>query len=114
MQVSVSARHGSLQNGDHEIVEQKVEKLRRLYDRINAIEVTIDLEHLDNPSVEICVSAEHADDSVAKANATTVIAALDLAIPKIEQQLRRLKEKKTGHRATGHKHMDTPAVSDED
>jgi putative sigma-54 modulation protein len=114
MQVSVSARHGSLQNGDQELVEDKVKNLRRLYDRINAIEVTIDLEHRDNPSVEICVSAEHADDSVAKANASTVIAALDLAIPKIEQQLRRLKEKKTGHRASGHKHIDTPAVVDED
>ncbi len=114
MQVSVSARHGSLQNGDQEIVEQKVERFRRLYDRINAIKVTIDLEHIDNPNVEICVSAEHAEDSIAKADATTVIAALDLAIPKIEQQLRRLKEKKTGHRATGHKHMDTPAVADED
>ncbi len=114
MQVSVSARHGSLQNGDQQLVEEKVGKLRRLYDRVNAIEVTIDLEHLDNPTVEICVSAEHADDSVAKANATTVIAALDLAIPKIEQQLRRLKEKKTGHRATGHKHIDSPVIADED
>lgn len=114
MQVSVSARHGSLQNGDHELVEQKVEKLRRLYDRISAISVTIDLEPIDNPTVEICVSVEHADDCVAKAHASTVIAALDLAIPKMEQQLRRLKEKKTGHRATGHKHIDSPTVADED
>ena len=114
MQVSVSARHGSLQNGDHELVEQKVQKLRRLYDRINAITVMIDLEPIDHPTVEICVSAEHAEDSVAKTSATTVIAALDLTIPKIEQQLRRLKEKKTGHRATGHKHIDSPAVADED
>lgn len=114
MQVSVSARHGSLQPGDQQLIEEKVEKLRRLYDRVNAIEVTVDLERLDNPSVEICVSAELADDSVARADATTVIAALDLAIPKIEQQLRRLKEKKTGHRAVGHKHIDSPVATDED
>ena len=114
MQVSVSARHGSLQNGDQQLVEEKVEKLRRLYDRVNAIEVVIDLEHLDNPMVEINVSVEHADDCFARANATTVISALDLAIPKVEQQLRRLKEKKTGHRATGHKHIDAPTLSDED
>lgn len=114
MQVNVSARHGSLQAGDQELIVEKVEKLRRLFDRVNAIEVTVDLKQLDQPSVEIQVSAEHADDSVATAESTTVIAALDLAIPKVEQQLRRLKDKKTGHRATGHKHIDTTVTTDEE
>lgn len=114
MQVSVSARHGHLQPGDQELIEEKVAKLRRLYDRVNAIEATVDLEHLDNPSVEIQVSVEHADNCVATANATTVVAALDLAIPKVEQQLRRLKEKKTGHRATKHNHIDTSVAADEE
>lgn len=114
MQVSVSARHGSLQPGDHDLVAEKVEKLRRLYDRVNAIEVTVDLEHLEKPSVEILVSIEQADDCIATAEATTVMAALDLAIPKAEQQLRRLKQKKTGHRATGLKHIEAPTVVDDD
>jgi putative sigma-54 modulation protein len=114
MQVSVSARHGSLQPGDHDLVEEKVGKLRRLYDRVTAITVTIDLEHLEKPTVEILLSIEQADDCIATAEATTVIAALDLAIPKAEQQLRRLKEKKTGHRATGIKHMDAPMVGEEE
>ncbi len=113
MQVNVSARHGNLQPGDQQLVVEKTEKLRRLYDRINAIEVTIDLKQLDKPHVEIQVSIEHAEDCLATAEANTVIAALDAAIPKVEQQLRRLKEKKTGHRATGHKHID-PVVADED
>lgn len=112
MQVSVSARHGSLQSGDQQLIEEKVAKLRRLFNQINAIEVTVDLEHLEKPSVEIKVSAEHADESVATAESTTVISALDSVIPKIEQQLRRIKEKKTGHRATGHKHIDT-TIADE-
>ena len=73
----------------------------------------MDLEHLDQPSVEIQVSAEHADDCFATADSTTVISALDVVLPKVEGQLRRLKEKKTGHRATGHKHMDA-SVSAED
>jgi putative sigma-54 modulation protein len=114
MQVSVSARHGNLQPGDQELIEDKAGKLRRLYDRINAIEVTVDLENLDKPSVEIQVSAEHADDCVASADATTVIAALDAVIPKVEQQIRRLKQKKTGHRATGHKHIEPMVVDEEE
>ncbi len=114
MQVSVSARHGNLQPGDQQLIVDKAERLRRLYDRINAIEVTVDLEHLEKPSIEIRVSAEAAEDCVATADSTTVISALDAAIPKIEQQLRRVKEKKTGHRATSHKHIDTEGGGDEE
>ena len=112
MQISVSARHGNLQPGDQSIIEEKVAKLRRLFDRVNAIEVTADLEHLESPSVEVKVSAEHAGHFVASAEATTVIAALDLAIPKMEQQLRRAKDKKTGHHATGLKHFDASVEDD--
>ncbi|MGB7345513.1 MAG: ribosome-associated translation inhibitor RaiA [Pirellulaceae bacterium] len=114
MQVNVSARHGNLQPGDQELIEEKVSKLRRLYDRVNAIEVTVDLKQLDKPSVEIQVSVEHSDDCVATAEGSNVIAALDTVIPKVEQQLRRLKEKKTGHRATSPKHIDTPVVDNEE
>ena len=105
MQIRVSVRHGHLQAGDQQLIEEKVEKLRRLFDSVNAIEVIVDMEHIDNPTVELLVSAEHAADCVATAEATTVLGALDLAIPKLEQQLRRTKEKMTGHRATGHKHI---------
>lgn len=114
MQVNVSARHGNLQPGDHDVIVEKAEKLRRLYDRINAIDITVDLQQQDKPAVEIQVSAEHADDCVATADGSTVISALDVAIPKVEQQLRRLKEKKTGHRATAHKHIDTSVTADEE
>lgn len=104
MQVNVSARHGELQNGDQGLIVEKTERLRRLYDRVNSIDVTVDLK--DKPNVEIVVSAEGTDDLVGHAEANTVLAALDLAIPKVEHQLRRVKEKKTEHRAVGHKHID--------
>ncbi len=112
MQVNVSARHGQLQPGDQDLVIEKVEKLRRLYDRTNAINVTIDLKKLEKPQVEIVVSVEGSDDCIATGESNTVVSALDNAIPKVEQQLRRLKEKKTGHRATAHKHID-PIVAED-
>jgi len=116
MQVNVSARHGSLQPGDQELIVEKSEKLRRLYDRINAIEVTVDLAQSDKPVVEIKASAEQADNPIATGQATTVISAFDIAVNKVEQQLRRLKEKKkiAGHRAKGHKHMEAAPHDDED
>lgn len=98
MQVNVSARHGQLQPGDQPLIVEKAERLRRLNDRVNSIEVTVDLKQLSKPMVEIVCSVEGSDDCVGHADATTVLAALDTAIPKVEHQLRRLKEKKTEHR----------------
>ena len=97
MQVNVSARHGQLQSGDQELIVEKASKLRRLYERVNSIEVTVDLGTLNHPEVEIVVHGEGCDDVVATADSSTVIAALDTAIPKAEQQLRKIKTKKTKH-----------------
>ncbi|MEZ6135472.1 MAG: ribosome-associated translation inhibitor RaiA [Pirellulaceae bacterium] len=108
MQVNVSARHGSLSGHDQEVIREKTEKIRRFFDRVTAIEVTVDFQHQDNPHVEINASAEHTQEFVASASATTVLSALDSAIAKIEQQLRKHKEKLTGHKAPGVKHIVTP------
>jgi putative sigma-54 modulation protein len=104
VQTNVSARHGHLKQEDQAIIVEKVEKVRRLFDRINAIEVTVDLEHLDKPTVEINVSAEHVHDFVATAQSSSILASLDLCIGKVEQQIRKHKEKVTEHKAIGIKH----------
>jgi len=93
-----------LKQADQQIITEKVEKVRKFYDRINAIEVTVDLEHVDSPHVEINVSAEAAPDFIATASASSVLAALDLAVQKVEQQVRKHKEKVTDHKGVGHKH----------
>ncbi len=113
MQVNVSARHGSLTGHDQEVIREKSEKVRRIFDRVNAVDVTVDFQHQDQPHVEMNVSAEHTDNFVSSASATTVISALDSAIQKVEQQLRKHKEKLTGHKSTGVKHI-TPAEHVED
>lgn len=105
MQINVSARHGHLKSEDQKIIVEKVERVRRLYDRINAIEVTVDLDNQDKPTVEINVSAEHAPDFVASAESQTILSALDLTIGKVEQQIRKHKEKVTDHKASGVKHV---------
>ena len=84
-----------------------MEKLRRFYDRITSIAVTVDLENEDSPHVEVRVTAEHHDDFVAADNGGQVSAALDSVIHKLETQLRKYKEKLTGHRSPGLKHLPT-------
>lgn len=111
MQVNVSSRHGSLSTHDQDVIREKSEKVRRIFDRINSIQVTVDFQHQDKPHVEINASAEHTEDFVASAEANTVISALDSAIQKIERQLRKHKEKLTGHKGTSAKHI-TPAIEE--
>lgn len=108
MQISISTRHGDLSAGTREKISDKVQKLSRLFDRLTAINVTADLEDRESPKLEIRVSAEHTEDFIATDQSSSVLAALDSVIHKVEKQLRRHKEKLTGHRATSHKHIDIP------
>jgi putative sigma-54 modulation protein len=109
VQISISARHGQLNNGTQDKIREKVEKLRRYFDRLTAIVVTVDLEHADSPKVEVRASAEHTEDFVAADNGSNVLAALDSAAHKVEQQLRKHKDKRrTGHRSSGHKQQEPP------
>ena len=110
MQINISARHGQLSTATQEKISEKVEKLRRFFDRVTAIQVTVNLEHRDSPDVEVKVSAERSEDFVATDTAPNVMTALDRVLHKVEQQLRKHKEKRTGHRATGHKHLEVPAA----
>jgi putative sigma-54 modulation protein len=109
VQITISARHGHLAAGTQEKITEKVEPVQKFFDRMTAIGVTVDLEHRERPSVEMRVRAEHHDEFVAVAEAETVFAALDGVIDKMENQLRRFKEKLKEHRATGHKHLEPPA-----
>lgn len=115
MQTTISARHGHLSQASQEKITEKVEVVRKFFDRLTAIGVTVDLEHRERPSVELRVRAEHHDEFVAVAEAESTFAALDSAIEKMEAQLRRFKERLKEHRAVGHKHIEppTPPVTSE-
>jgi putative sigma-54 modulation protein len=102
VQMNISIRHGHISDATGAMIREKLEKLTRLYDRISAIEATIDLEHRDQPTVDLKVSAKK-HDFVAVAEAENLPAAVDAAIVKMEQQLRKHKEKvQDRHRGTGH------------
>jgi putative sigma-54 modulation protein len=97
VQIVISARHGNLTNGTQQFIREKGEKLLRFFERLTRIEFTVDLQDA-NPVVELLVSAEHKHDFVARETATTVHAGVDLVLHKMEQQLKRYKQKVQGHR----------------
>ena len=108
MQVNISARHGHLSTATQEKIAEKVDKLSKYHERVTAIQVIVDLEHRDNPGVEIKVTAEHTADFVATETASNVLVAVDGAVHKVESQLRKHHEKQLGRRTAGLKHLGEP------
>ena len=93
MQIQVSTRHGQLSEASQEKISAKAEKLTRIFDRLTAISVVVDLADESNPKVELKVAAEHKHDFVAHEQAENLHAALDACVQKIEQQLKKYKER---------------------
>jgi putative sigma-54 modulation protein len=93
VQIQVTTRHGHTSDATQERVVAKSEKLLRFFERLTTVEVVIDLEDKALPRVEILVSAEHKHDFVAHEQAAELMAAVDGAVQKMEQQLRKYKEK---------------------
>ena len=93
MQVSISTRHGHLSEASQGKLANKAKKLGRFFERLMAIDVVVDLKDEQNPQVEVIVSAEHKHDFVAHAQSDSLAAAVDSALQKIEQQLRKYKER---------------------
>ena len=97
MQIKVSARHGHLSPASQSKITAKVSRLKRYFDRITALNVTVDLENSALPAVEIVASAEHFHDMVSHEHSGQLWRSVDGAVQKLEQQLRKLKEKIRDH-----------------
>ena len=72
MQVAITSRHGTLSPSAHEHIARKAEKLLTFFDRVTAINVTVDFSN-DRIEVEILVDAEHRHDLVASESGDSVI-----------------------------------------
>ncbi len=111
MQIKISARHGHLSDETQAKVQEKLEKLSRFYDRLTAIDVTVDLEHRDAPDVDLRVSADHKHDFVAVCRSMELMTSIDNVVEKMEQQLRKYKKKvQDRHRGPGHRQTEAPEV----
>jgi putative sigma-54 modulation protein len=103
VQTNISIRHGHISDATQAVIQEKLEKITRLYDRMSALEITINLEHRDQPAVDLRVSAKK-HEFVAVGQAENLLAAVDAAVDKMEQQLRKHKEKvQDRHRGAVHR-----------
>jgi putative sigma-54 modulation protein len=97
VQIEISTRHGGLAPEQQRYLHEKAEKLLKYFARLMAIEVSTD-HGKHGWEVEILVSAEHKHDFVAREISSTPEAAMDQCVHKIEQQLRRYKERVQHHK----------------
>jgi putative sigma-54 modulation protein len=97
VQIKISTRHGQLSEESQQKVREKTERLVRYFERLTSIEVTVDLKSPDSPVVQLQVSAEHKHDFVAHGEGAELSKAVDAAVHKMEEQLRRYKERIQGH-----------------
>lgn len=101
MRINVSIRHGHISEPTQAMIRRRLEKLQRLIERISEIELTADLEHHDQPTVDLKVTAmKHEFNAVGEG--ANLLAAVDEAVDRMEQQLRKHKEKvQDRHRSAG-------------
>lgn len=112
MQIQVTTRHGHLKDSTREKITAKAEKLLKFFERLTAIEVVVDLNESDRPRVDIKVSAEHKHDFVSHDQGDNLLSVVDSALHKIEQQLRRYKDRvQSRHRDAPAKRMDEGVVA---
>jgi putative sigma-54 modulation protein len=112
VQIRISTRHGTISEETEAKVTAKLEKLGRLFDRLTAIDVTVDLERREEPQIDVRVSAEHKHDFVAAHRSGDLMASLDQVIHKLEQQLRKYKQKiQDHHRSSGSQQATIPEES---
>jgi putative sigma-54 modulation protein len=93
VQIQISTRHGHLTRESQERITAKAEKLLKIFDRLTAIEVVVDLTDSATPKVDLQVSAEHKHDFVAHDQSGSLMGSLDVVLHRMEQQLRKYKEK---------------------
>ena len=113
MQINISTRHGQIGTETQQKIETKLSKLARFHDRITLADVIVDLAKADDAKVEVRLSVERTQDMLANANGNNLLGALDGCVHKLEEQLRRHKEKTVEHRGTGRR-TEVPIAADDD
>jgi putative sigma-54 modulation protein len=100
VQVTVSARHGHLDDPTQAALRDKAEGLLKYFERLVSVAVVVDLhqDHAHNVRVEITATAGQKHEFVATEAAGDVAAAFNLASDKIRQQIKQYKEKLQDHR----------------
>ena len=93
MLFTISGKHIDIPQALKNYAEEKTGKLPRLYNVINRVEVVIDGREGGKMVVEIIARGEHKKIFVVKEKGDDIHSCIDLAVDRLETQLRRQKTK---------------------
>jgi putative sigma-54 modulation protein len=97
----ISGKHIDITESVRRHAEQKTLKLPRYYNSINQVEVIVDGSQSGGMSVEIIARGEHSKVFVARESGEDAYQCIDLAVHKLERQLRKRKGKERNHKHKG-------------
>jgi len=101
LNIKVNARHMDITEAIRDHCQEKATKLQRYYDRIINVDVIVDLD-AGTPTVEVVVQASQNNTFVGKHRGQDMYGCIDNAMHKVEQQLRRYKDKVRNRKGPSH------------
>lgn len=100
MLFTISGKHIEITEAIKKHAEEKTSKLPKYYNSINQVEVIIDGGQGGSSSVEVIARAEHSKIFVGTETGEDAYRCIDMAVHKLERQLRRAKSKERDNKHT--------------
>jgi len=98
---TITGKHIEITEALRRHAEEKTSKLPKYYNSINQVEVIIDGNQGGGTSVEIIARAKHSKVFVGTETGDDAYRCIDMAVHKLERQLRRAKSKERDNKHTG-------------
>ena len=101
MLFTITGKHIEITEAMKQHAQEKTSKLPRYYNSINQIEVIVDGSEGGSTSVEIIARAEHSKVFVGTEKGVDAYQCIDIAVHKLQRQLRRFKSKERDNKYPG-------------
>jgi putative sigma-54 modulation protein len=98
---TISGKHIEITEAIRKHAEEKTSKLPKYYNSINQVEVVVDGNQGGGTSVEVIARAEHSKVFIGTEKGEDTYRCIDMAVHKIERQLRRTKSKERDNKHSG-------------
>ena len=101
MLFTISGKHIEITEAIKAHAEEKTSKLPKYYNSINQVEVIVDGAQGGGMSVEVIARAEHSKVFVGTESGEDMYRCIDMAVHKLERQLRKAKSKERDNKHSG-------------
>ena len=101
MLFTISGKHIEITEAMRAHAQDKTSKLPKYYNSINQVEVIVDGAQGGNTRVEVIARGEHSKVFVGTETGEDTYRCIDMAVHKLERQLRRVKSKERDNKHTG-------------